>query len=200
MERAGERWRAGPDTTCRRCHTPLAEQRDDRTLGHEGVTCASCHVRAWGRNGPPNVAPSLASLPGYPLTEMSIYERSDFCMACHQLPPRTAVAGKPLLNTYKEWLEGPYMRRGIQCQSCHMPNREHQWLGVHDRDTFRQAIRLAVTATRSGGVVHVTAELANIGAGHDLPTTTTPAAWLRIELLDARDRDRRWSRRPADRS
>ena len=29
------------------------------------------------------------------------------------------------------------------------------------------------------------AELANVGAGHYLPTTPTPAAWLRIELVDA---------------
>ena len=190
--------------SCRRCHTPLAEQASDRELGLEGVTCASCHVRDWGRRGPPKLAPSLATLPNYPLTEMTLYERGDFCLPCHQLPPRTAVVGKPLLNTYKEWLEGPYMRRGIQCQSCHMPNREHQWLGVHDRDTFRQGIRLVATARRAGNVVdgtappfggaagranptvEVVAELENIGAGHYLPTTTTPAAWLRIELVDAK--------------
>ncbi len=176
---------AGLADTCRRCHTPLAEQVTDRELGAQGVTCASCHVRDWGRRGPPKLAPSLATIPGYPLTEMAIYERADFCLPCHQLPPRTAVAGKPLLDTYKEWLEGPYMRRGIQCQSCHMPNREHQWLGVHDRDTFRQGIRLGATAHRRDHAVTVVAELENIGAGHYLPTTPTPAAWLRIELVDA---------------
>jgi hypothetical protein len=101
------------------------------------------------------------------------------------LPPRTAVAGKPLLDTYREWLEGPYMKRGVQCQHCHMPNREHQWLGVHDRETFRQGIRLTASAKREHGKVTVSSELANIGAGHDLPTTSTPAAWLRIELFDA---------------
>ena len=177
------------DTTCRRCHTPLAEQQPgnvyDPALRDEGVTCASCHVRAWTRHGPPTVSPTLVATPGYPLVEMAIYERADLCLACHQLPPRTAVLGKPLLDTYKEWLEGPYMRRGIQCQHCHMPNREHQWLGVHDRTTFRQGIRLDATAHRTNGSVTVLAELTNIGAGHYLPTTPTPAAWLRIELVDA---------------
>ncbi|HEX5063134.1 MAG TPA: hypothetical protein VFV99_27350, partial [Kofleriaceae bacterium] len=99
--------------------------------------------------------------------------------------PRTAVNGKPLLNTYKEWLEGPYMRRGIQCQHCHMPNREHQWLGVHDAATFRQGIELDARTIRKGGAVTVIATLTNIGAGHYLPTTTTPAAWLKLELFDA---------------
>jgi hypothetical protein len=177
-----------PDDSCRRCHTPLAEQQPgdiyDAALRGEGVTCASCHVRTWTRHGPPRVTSTLLSAPGYPLVEQTIYERADMCLACHQLPPRTAVNAKPLLNTYKEWLEGPYMRRGIQCQHCHMPNREHQWLGVHDRDTFRQGIRLDASAHRATTGVTVVATLANIGAGHYLPTTPTPAAWLRIELVD----------------
>ena len=176
---------AGGD--CERCHSPLAEQADDRALHDEGVTCAGCHVRDWTRRGPPRrPASAPAPRPGYPLVELAIYERSDFCMPCHQLPPRTAVDGKPLLDTYKEWLEGPYMRRGVQCQHCHMSDREHGWLGIHDRDTFRQGIRVAATATRQDGVVTVAATLTNIGAGHYLPTTPTPAVWLRVELFDAK--------------
>ncbi len=177
--------------SCRRCHTPLAEQRPaagtayDRELQAEGVTCAACHVRAWARRGPPNVAPSLLSLPGYPLQTLPIFERGDLCITCHQLPPRTAVGGRPLLNTYAEWLDGPYMRRGVQCQHCHMPNREHRLLGIHDRDTFRQGIELTASARRDAqGRVGVAAILRNIGAGHMLPTTTTPAVWLAIALVD----------------
>jgi hypothetical protein len=73
-----------------------------------------------------------------------------------------------------------------------MPNREHTWLGVHDRDTVRQGIRVEARAHRTpassagqGGAVTVVATLSNVGAGHYLPTTSTPALWLRIELLDA---------------
>ncbi len=174
--------------SCQRCHAPLAEQRTDLRLRAEGLQCAGCHVRGWRRHGPPGVAPSLLPLPGYPLTTLGIYERGDFCMSCHQLPPRNALEGKPLLNTYKEWLEGPYMKRGIQCQHCHMPNREHRFLGVHDRATFRQGIALTASAHRTGDAVSVVAELENIGAGHYLPTTPTPAVWLVIELVDARGR------------
>ena len=177
---------AAAGESCQRCHDPLAEQRTDRALRAEGVTCAGCHVRNWTRHGPPQVAPSLLALPSYPLQPLDIYERGDFCLPCHQLPPRTAVAGKPLLNTYKEWLEGPYMRRGVQCQHCHMPNREHTFLGVHDPATFKQGYTLTARAQRDAGVVTVVAKLANTGAGHYLPTTPTPAAFLRIELVDAK--------------
>ncbi len=176
---------AAQGESCQRCHDPLAEQRTDRSLRSEGISCAGCHVRNWERHGPLAVSPSLLPIAGYPLKTLEIYERGDFCMPCHQLPPRTAVNGKPLLNTYKEWLEGPYMRRGVQCQHCHMPNREHTFLGVHDPATFRQGYTLTATANRSAGAISVLAELTNAGAGHYLPTTPTPAAWLRVELVDA---------------
>lgn len=195
--------------SCMRCHAPLAEQQPksavlDEALQAEGLTCAACHVRGGVRHGPPARptgdgraglsetgvrAPSLLPLPGYPLQELAVYERADFCIGCHQLPGRLAVAGRPLLDTYREWLLGPYMKRGIQCQHCHMPNREHTWKGVHDPETFRQGFAIAASATRrADGIVSVRARMGNVGAGHYLPTTPTPAAWLSIELLDAKGR------------
>ena len=67
---------------CERCHAPLAEP----AVGDEGVTCAGCHLRGWVRNGPPRSG-SLLAAPGYPVQELAIYERADFCLPCHQLPP-----------------------------------------------------------------------------------------------------------------
>ncbi|HET9484780.1 MAG TPA: multiheme c-type cytochrome, partial [Xanthomonadales bacterium] len=171
--------------SCLRCHAPLPEQQADKALYADGASCGGCHVRGWTRHGPVNVAASLMPLPGYPLQTLSIYERADFCLPCHQLPVRTEVVGKPLLNTYKEWLEGPYMRRGIQCQHCHMPNREHTFKGIHDPQTFREGVAVSARAHVKDGAVTVVAEVANVGAGHHLPTTPTPAAWLEITLLDA---------------
>lgn len=194
--------------SCLRCHAPLAEQQDrvrpaqrggdaadrtyaanpgfDPTLQREGLTCAACHLRSWTRLGPRGLAASLLSAPGYPRRELPIYERADLCLPCHQLPPRVAVAGRPLLDTYREWLMGPYMPRGIQCQHCHMPNREHTWKGVHDPATFRQGIAVVAVAARTADGVTARARVTNVGAGHYLPTTPTPAAWLGIELLDDR--------------
>ncbi|MBL4633515.1 MAG: hypothetical protein JKY56_06575 [Kofleriaceae bacterium] len=104
------------------------------------------------------------------------------------MPSRSGqLAGKPLLNTYKEWLEGPYMRRGVQCQHCHMPDREHSWKGIHDPETFRQGITVStITGRGKGGTVSVRVRVKNTGAGHYLPTTPTPAAWVSITLVDKR--------------
>ena len=158
-------------------------------LRDEAIACAACHVRNHQRFGPPRLASSLLPLNGYPLTTTPGFERSDFCLPCHQLPPHLAVVGKPLLNTYQEWLTGPYMARGVQCQHCHMPNREHTFLGVHDPETVRQAMHVSAVATRrKDGQLHLRAFVKNIGAGHMLPTTPTPALWLRIAVLDAQGR------------
>lgn len=196
--------------SCQRCHGPLAEQAQARTaerappvaeressalielergsagLASEGVTCSVCHVRGWQRLGPPRPSASLLALPGYPRVEAEVYQRADFCLPCHQLPARYAVSGRPLLDTYREWLLGPYMRRGVQCQHCHMPNREHAFRGIHDSDTVRQALRVQVRAVRqASGELVVTAVLANVGAGHYFPTTPTPAVWLEAQLVGA---------------
>ena len=193
--------------SCQRCHAPLAEQlpvlrsahlgknstlRDykpnpafEPNLRAQGINCAGCHLRKWNRLGPPMPPHSkLLPLPGYPRTELAIYERSDFCLPCHQLSPRNALKGKPLLNTYREWLEGPYMRRGIQCQHCHMSNREHTWKGIHDPETFRQGINVQLSSHRKNTSVRVVVTVANVGAGHFLPTTPTPAVWIRLQLLN----------------
>jgi mono/diheme cytochrome c family protein len=166
--------------SCLRCHAPLPEQQSG-PLQAEAISCAGCHVRGFTRHGPPRRADSaLLSLPNYPFVPDPAYERSDFCLPCHQLAPSTAVAGRPLLNTYREWLEGPYMARGVQCQHCHMPDREHTWKGIHDPETVRQG--LDVSARFEGDAVRV--RLTNVGAGHFLPTTPTPAIFVSVQALD----------------
>jgi mono/diheme cytochrome c family protein len=178
--------------SCQRCHAPLAEQLPgapgfDADLQAEGATCAGCHLRGWTRHGPPRADDArLLGDPSYPLVVDAAYERSDFCLPCHQLAPADAVEGRPLLDTYREWLEGPYMRRGVQCQHCHMPERTHSWKGVHDAPTVRQGLAWTTSATRgAGGAIATRVSIRNVGAGHYLPTTTTPAAFVDVALVDA---------------
>jgi mono/diheme cytochrome c family protein len=176
--------------SCQRCHAPLLEQRPGDTayedaLRAQGTTCAACHLAGHVRHGPPRRPDTtLLGLPSYPFVEDARYERSDFCLPCHQLAPADAVNGRPLLNTYREWLEGPYMPRGVQCQHCHMPDREHSWKGVHDPETVRQGLDIHASAHREKGEVRVRIDATNIGAAHYLPTTPTPAAWIEATLLD----------------
>lgn len=178
----------GAARACQRCHAPLAEQRPgeasyDALLRDEGATCAGCHVRGHVRRGPPRLPDArLAALPSYPFEPDTRFERSELCAPCHQLGHGDVVAGKPILDTYREWLTGPYAARGVQCQHCHMPERAHTWKGVHDAHTVRQGVRLDLALV--GEVA--TATLTNVGAGHYLPTTTTPLLVLELVAEDAR--------------
>jgi len=201
----------GVRTGCQRCHAPLSEQhpalRDrgdsfranalfDADLARSGVSCAVCHLRGLERHGPPGrdtgregmLAQRIATI-DYPRVPLGIYERSDLCVSCHQLPLESAVGSRPLLDTYAEWVESPVFRRGIQCQSCHMPDRRHTWRGVHDRQTVREALAIDLGApSREGDRVRAEIRLTNIGCGHHFPTTATPMAIVRVELLDAQSR------------
>ena len=158
------------------------------------MTCAGCHVRNWARHGPPRIAPSLLPVPGYPLVDAS-RSTSAPTSACRVTSCRRAPRS-PASRCSTPTRSGSRVRTcgaASQCQHCHMPNREHTFLGIHDRDTFRQGIQLdRERAPRAPARSRSSPSSRNIGAGHYLPTTPTPAAWLTIELRRrARPRDRR---------
>lgn len=196
---------------CLRCHAPLAEQKAlvaldhawpntpkhpipeyvSRDLAHQGLTCASCHVRGHERFGPP---PRIAPGEGGPHGGFRVskaFEDSRFCATCHQFPedgPRTA--GKLREDTYQQWLASPFARQGAgrqTCQSCHMPDRQHLWRGIHDPEMTRKAIDVKLSVTRQAeGKYEAVAEVRNSGAGHHFPTYMV----AKVELLFVRhDRD-----------
>jgi mono/diheme cytochrome c family protein len=163
----------------------------DAELRPQGVVCAACHLRGRERFGPPQREGAHAALlPGsmYPLTRLSRHERGDFCAPCHQHTMADAVAGRPALNTVAEWIASPYFARGVQCQHCHMPDRDHTWRGAHDPEAVRQAVHVAARVRRVGGEASALVTVENVGAGHAFPGTTTPAAVLTLEWLDAAGR------------
>lgn len=169
---------------CDRCHAPLTEQRGAQALAAEGVGCAACHLRDGRKQaGPRPLRPRKAAIGAQAVRDPRL-GRADFCMPCHTLPRHTAVNGRPLLDTWREWAASPYLPAGIQCQHCHLPGGDHQMKGVHDPETVRQAVRLVVEpTTREGGTLRTTIRLTNVGAGHHFPTTATPRAVLRARLL-----------------
>lgn len=154
-------------------------------LADTGVSCAVCHLRGHVRHGPPPAEPRRLALPSYPLRVLGKFERSDFCLPCHQHGMGAAVEGRPPLDTYREWVASPYFRRGVQCQSCHMPDRAHTWKGIHDPATVRQGLAFDATLARSGDRVDVTVRLTNAAAGHMLPTTVTPVILVHASFVDA---------------
>jgi len=151
---------------CRGCHTPTAEQ------AAEGVTCASCHLRGWRKLGPRSRVTALPD-PVLAIVTEPRFQRADFCLPCHQ--------AAPFLDTYREWLLGPYMPRGFVCQHCHMPAGDHSFRGAHDVDAVRQGVTLQAAVT--DGALLVT--LANVGCGHHFPTTGTPEARLEVQFDQA---------------
>ncbi|WP_238622676.1 hypothetical protein [Ectothiorhodospira lacustris] len=117
------------------------------------------------------------------VTQSAAFQDSRFCATCHQFPndgPRTA--GKLREDTWRQWRASEFAQRGEHCQSCHMPDRKHQWHGVHSAELIRQA--LAVDLRIDNGVV--TAIMTNVGAGHYLPTYMVAkiTAGLRLAMAD----------------
>ncbi len=199
--------------SCATCHAPIAEQQPDLVEGghvianpdfdpalpSRGVLCASCHVREHQRFGPPRRDGSTASrgprhrLPHNGLTRTTAFLRSEFCASCHQFAPDgPTLAGKPLENTYEEWRGSPAARRGLQCQSCHMPDRRHLWRGIHDADMVRSGLDIVLRAGRPryrpGDIGRVTFMITTPRVGHAFPTYVTPAVIVRAELIDSAGR------------
>lgn len=171
---------------CLDCHAPLAEQKAlvaqqrgwpqapaapppahvPAALAEAGLVCASCHVRQHQRYGPPKPAVQ-ANAPHGGFTPAPAFGDSRFCASCHQFAddgPRTA--GKLREDTYRQWLASPQAARGESCQSCHMPQRRHQWQGIHSPGMLRSA--LTATLRIEGGRIH--AAVTNTGGGHAVPT------------------------------
>lgn len=193
---------------CYRCHAPLAEQSRvrpegsydgpnasfDESLEATGVSCAVCHVRSHRRYGPPR-RPDLPPLPEGPLPHSGAkyrdeFLRSEFCAPCHQFDPDDSeLNGKLIENTYEEWRQSPYAEQGVQCQDCHMPDRRHQWQGIHSREMVERAIEVRVETgearVRPGRNLDARITVSNVGAGHHLPTYLTPKIRVAAVLMDA---------------
>jgi hypothetical protein len=185
---------------CQRCHTPLAEQQafdaahaENQSLNSalrlRGVVCAGCHVRGRATLGPPRRegAPVPAEPPPHGGFEARAeFTESRFCAECHQFFDDTGINGKPLENTWAEWRASPMAAAGRTCQSCHMPDRAHLWRGIHDRETVRAAVEIAlVTHDSPPDRIRGALVLRNRDVGHLLPTYVTPRIFLDAWQVDA---------------
>lgn len=192
---------------CIRCHAPLAEQADslvaalsrgkagkDAGLHQQGMVCAACHVRGYRTFGPARrdgSAPAPADkLPHDGWQVSAAFADSRFCASCHQFDPDDfALNGKLLENTYAEWQASRHAREGKTCQSCHMPDRRHLWRGIHDRETVRSGVTIAVSAPRiESGAVSAALTLQNSGTGHYFPTYVTPRVVAEVIQVGANGR------------
>ena len=171
----------------------------DARLRDEGITCIACHVRAHARFGPPvSERPPVEIWRGTGhggANESTVYQSSDFCSACHQFADgNRRMNGGLLQDTFQEWQSSPQARDGQTCQTCHMPDRSHRWLGIHDPSTVLSAIDVQVSLPDSTGNTVAVIEVRNVGAGHHLPTYVTPKIFVNAVLVDAGDKPLEGSR------
>ncbi len=168
--------------TCLNCHAPLSEQQISLLEGSNfqnaktsGVDCAGCHVRQHQRFS----AKEKKITPHSKVIAKSLFTSSKFCSSCHQFSDEDQqVNGKLLENTYLEWQQSSYAKQGISCQQCHMPNGNHYFKGIHNRDFLKKGLSIKVKRHKTG----ITITLNNKGAGHYLPTYITPQ--IRLVVTD----------------
>lgn len=137
----------------------------------EGVQCQDCHMAAAAQPGDPAIAMVSACAPNPPgpiLGETLCTLQA--CIACHlglaeNRDPTTAI---PLLPA-----------RDPAALSS------HRLAGVGDEAFLRSAVSLTLSAQQGSDGVLVTVEVANVGAGHHIPTD----GWMRnmILLVEASD-------------
>ncbi|MBW2712476.1 MAG: thioredoxin family protein [Deltaproteobacteria bacterium] len=196
---------AGPAEirSCQTCHTPLAEQQpfDDSLasnanfspkLRSQGIICASCHVRQRQTFGPPRrpeLPPLAENIPHAGFEARAEFEEARFCSPCHQFFDETPVNGKPIENTYAEWVDWkatPNGEQGETCQQCHMPDRAHLWRGIHDPEMVKSGIAVKIFPTElTGTYLKATLVIANQKVGHMFPTYVTPRVFLSVWQADA---------------
>ncbi|MEH6649715.1 MAG: multiheme c-type cytochrome [Motiliproteus sp.] len=184
----------GDHQSCLRCHAPLAEQADalvreietgqQQGLHRQGLICAACHVRQHQRYGPKRRDGTTPAdnlpLPHNGWQVSDAFEDSRFCATCHQFEAdEFSLNGKLLENTYNEWLDSDYSRRGVSCQNCHMPDRKHQWKGIHDPQMVRQGVDISARIhSLEKQTIDASVTIKNSNTGHRFPTYVTPQVVL----------------------
>ena len=192
---------------CLNCHAPMAPQQPwlingleggkvhkpiktdnpnfDAEFQREGITCAACHVRNGVIEGPNEDVQAP-----HPTRHSPRFRTTDICFTCHQVPsgPFQFYNGGPC-STFPEFEAGPYYKRGMICQDCHMPSierppiisggpvrqgRQHLWRGGHSLEMLKQAVTIELTpdqpSLQPGQTANFTLRLTNSGAGHKIPT------------------------------
>ncbi|MEA2756501.1 MAG: hypothetical protein QOJ54_2790 [Aliidongia sp.] len=149
LKQASEATGGKIDNFCTGCHTPIGlttgqitpaldrEPLEKTAAEHPlpGVDCESCHnisARTGQDNGayvltpmkdgkPTKFGPYKDAVSPYHETVYSeLHTRSDFCSVCHNVThPFTNTA---IERSYDEWHDSEYSVKGVECQSCHMPD------------------------------------------------------------------------------
>lgn len=136
--RAFEETDGATDIFCGECHAPVAVRTGQLppvdgsafdAVSTMGVSCDYCHtvseviepVNVMANSAPGQVKRGPrgdTQSPAHQTAFSELHTQSEFCGACHNV--RHPFSGATVIDTYDDWLAGPYAEEGIRCQDCHM--------------------------------------------------------------------------------
>lgn len=177
----------GRPAWCVGCHAPLAPDPlavdDADTRASQGVGCAACHVRD-------GCMVSLRAAPGSPHDTAidPAFGTTAMCARCHEFAfPILGERGQlerytdePMQATVSQFLQSG-LAGAMECSDCHAATGAgHAFPGSHDPAMVASALDIAVchegpqtsagNAAGRAGPGELIIELANRGAGHNVPT------------------------------
>ena len=197
---------------CLSCHSPTTRITGDYFLksdiSKEGITCDFCHTITSVNleKNLPEITNQVSSIirgpfgnvasPAHGIEQSDLHTKSELCAGCHELKGENGVS---ILSTYSEWKESPYMKEGIQCQNCHMPElfnvpdvnpevkvtknfaKDHAVLGGHSQIKISKAATVSTQVKLKNSKVIVKTSVNNRESGHKIPTGT-PARKIILEV------------------
>jgi len=151
--------------------------------GALSVSCATCHVRYYRRFGPDikkYMKQGKVAHGGF--VPSKAFTKSYFCIKCHQLPSdNRRLKGKLFENTYYEWKNSIYAKKGISCETCHTPNGSMAFKSIYNKNFVLKAVTIRLKKVNINSAnVQTILSLTNSGVGHDFPTYTTPKVILNV--------------------
>ncbi len=226
LDKVLERTEGRNKAFCLSCHSPIGSVTGETLLqpvplqwdnfgklAQEGVTCDFCHTISgeemlgkdisvsayvYPRRGATRVKYGRHDTPpneSHMSQSSAFLTSSEVCAICHQF--KHPVSLRETQNTYKEWLSGPYSKRGVRCQDCHMPaysgatakgapERErvhaHVFLGGRSEMVKKAATLTVWGSIDASGQLDVTASVRNSGAGHTIPTGVPGIREIELEV------------------
>lgn len=154
-----------------------------KNLNNYSIQCSTCHIREkTGIRkffGPP-LSKEITfneyhSIP-HSLEIRKEFEDEKFCIHCHTTPNNgQKVNNKLLMNIYEDWKNSPFSKENNYktCQNCHMPQREHSWKGIFDKEFVLDHINIQWDPNNKN------LKIFNNKIGHKFPAYSVP----RIQII-----------------
>ncbi|HET9962912.1 MAG TPA: multiheme c-type cytochrome [Nitrospiraceae bacterium] len=210
---------AGKDKAmCFRCHAPHVREFSEQAQlfvtqaqsgepSLDGVACSQCHlIKQVDRTKQPpepkyDVGSKIMYGPykdfaqnlAHQSMELSLFQKSDLCLNCHQVVPTAGDLGKSN-DLLGNWDQSKAVKSGKECQTCHMPEQVGESAnGERKRKvanhTFpgrigqlrQEAAKLEVATKIDGEKTIVTVTVQSM-VPHNLPTTHPGWASVVLEL------------------